>query len=162
MKTDTLNKSDIFKNGLDANNIVLARDDTTVSLTQGKIMLWFGRQASESLIRDIIFGISSADSSVTLEQEIICEFKNFAGYENRGYILTSYGRTKGGYRVIFNIPFSKKTALVYLIESIVEELRKKDVKRTLHWDGSREKIGFVFNKLKKIEGWGIRSAENKD
>ncbi len=162
MKTDALEKSDIFKDGLDVNNIVLARDDTTVSLTQGKIILWFGRQAAESLIREIIFGISSADSSVTLEQEIICEFKNIAGYENKGYILTSYGKTKGGYRVIFNIPFSKRTALVYLIESIVEELRKKDVKRTLHWDGSREKIVFVCNKLKKIEGWELKSMESKD
>jgi len=48
----------------------------TVSLTIGKIILWFGRQAGESLIRDVIFGISNIDSSITIEQEIICDFKN--------------------------------------------------------------------------------------
>ena len=90
----------------------------TVSLTPRKIILWFGRQAGESSIREVIFGISSIDPSVNLEQEIICEFKNIAEYENMGYVLTSYAKTKSGYRVIFNIPFSRKFALAHFVRSI--------------------------------------------
>jgi len=60
----------------------LGRDDMMVSLTPRKIILWFGRQAGESSIREVIFGISNIDPSINLEQEIICEFKNIAEYEN--------------------------------------------------------------------------------
>lgn len=162
MKKEDLVKSDIFSDGRDLNIIVLGCNDTTVSLTQGKIILWFGRQSSESLIHDILFGISNVDSSVTIEQEIICGFKNIAEYENRGYILTSYARTKGGYRVIFNVPFSKKAALVYFIKSIVDQLREKDLRRTIQWDGSREKIIFICNKLIRLDGWDISRIEFKE
>ncbi len=162
VKKKSLEKSDIFRDERDLNIIVLGCNDTTVSLTQGKIVLWFGRQTSESLIHDILFGISSIDSTVTMEYEIICGFKNIVEYENRGYILTSYARTKGGYRVIFNVPFSKKAALVYVIKSIMEQLQEKDLRKTIHWDGSREKIIFICNKLIRLDGWDISRIEFKE
>ena len=108
MKKETHEKSDIFRDGKEVIAVDLGRDDMMVSLTPNKIILWFGRQADESSIREVIFGISSIDPSVNLEQEIICEFKNIAEYENMGYELTSYAKTKSGYRAIFNIPFSRK------------------------------------------------------
>jgi hypothetical protein len=150
-----------FKDSKEINIVELGRDDSAVSLSTGKIILWFGRRADESLIRDVIFGISSIDSSVTLEQEILCDYKNIGKYENMGYVLTSYAKTRGGYRVIFNIPFYKKKAMAHLVRSIVEQLREKDIRKTLHWDGSHEKIIFIYNKLKNLEGWEIKRIEYK-
>jgi hypothetical protein len=151
-----------LNDGRDVNSVDIGRDDISVSLTPGKIILWFGRMASESLIREVIFGISSIDSSVTHEQEIICDYKNIAEYENMGYVLTSYAKTKSGYRVIFNIPFSKKYALAHFVRSIVNQLREKDVRKTLHWDGSSDKVIIISNKLKKLDGWKIKRIEFKD
>ena len=162
VQNDLLEKSEFFKENREVNIVDLGRDDISVSLAPGKIILWFGRQASESIIREVIFGISSIDSSVNHEQEIICDFKNIAEYENMGYVLTSYARTKGGYRVIFNIPFSKKFALAHFVISIVNQLREKDVRKTLHWNGSPDKIILIYNKLKKLDGWKIKRIEFKD
>src|SRR5659263_164638 len=161
-KKEILNRSILLKEGQELNIVELGRDDITISLTTGKIILWFGRQAGESLIRNVIFGISSIDSSVTLEQEIICDFKNISKYENMGYVLTSYAKTKGGYRIFYNIPFSKKIALAHFVRSVVDQLRKKDIRKTLHWDGSPEKIIFIYNKLKNLDGWKIKKIEYKN
>lgn len=161
-KKEVLNRSILLKDGQELNIVELGRDDITISLTIGKIILWFGRQAGESLIRDVIFGISSIDSSVTLEQEIICDFKNIGKYENMGYVLTSYAKTKGGYRIFYNIPFSKKIALAHFVRSVVDQLREKDIRKTLHWDGSPEKIIFIYNKLKNLDGWKIKRIEYKN
>ena len=79
-----------------------------------------------------------------------------------GYVLTSYAKTKGGYRVIFNIPFSKKIALAHFVRSVVDQLCEKDIRKTLHWDGSPEKIIFIYNKLKNLDGWKIKRIEYKD
>jgi hypothetical protein len=161
VKKEVLDKSIFYKEGQEVNLVELGRDDMTVSLTVGKIILWFGRQAGESLIRDVIFGISSIDSSITIEQEIICDFKNIGKYENMGYVLTSYAKTKAGYRVIFNIPFSKKIALAHFVRNILDQLRENDIRKTIHWDGSREKIIFIYNKLKSLDGWEIKRIEYK-
>ncbi len=136
-------------------------DDITVSLTPGKITLWFGRRAGESLIRDIVFGISSIDSSITHEEEMICDFTKIAEYESMGYLLTSYAKTNGGYKAIFNIPFSKKIALSNFVRTIVNQLRDTDVKKILHWNGSQDKMKLIYNKLNKLDGWDIKDIERK-
>lgn len=139
----------------------LGRDDVTVSLTPGKIILWFGRQVSESLIHQVIFGVSGIDSSVNHEQEVVCDFNAISEYENMGYVLTSYAKTKGGYRVIFNVPFSKKFALAHFVKSIVNQLKEKDVRKTLHWDGSLDRMILLYNELKKLDGWEMKRIEHK-
>jgi hypothetical protein len=155
-------KAIFFNDSRDVTMVELGRDDVTVSLTPGKIILWFGRQVSESLIRDVIFGISGVDSSVNHEQEVICDFSAIPEYENMGYVLTSYARTKGGYRTIFNVPFSKKVALAHFVKSIVNQLKEKDVRKTLHWDGSIDRIILIFNELKKLDGWELKRIEYKE
>ncbi|VVB86900.1 Uncharacterised protein [uncultured archaeon] len=153
--------TEFFADRRDISIVEMGRDDITVSCTPGKIIIWFGRQVNESLIRQIIFGIASIDSSIDHEQEIICDFKTISEYENMGYILTSYAKTKGGYRTIFNIPFSKKFALAHFVKSIVNQLKEKDVKKTLHWNGSPERIALIHNELRKLEGWGIKRIDYK-
>lgn len=153
--------ADFSRDTRDITMVELGRDDVTVSLTPGKIILWFGRQVSESLIRDVIFGISCIDSSVNHEQEVICDFNAISEYENMGYVLTSYAKTKGGYRVIFNVPFSKKFALAHFVKSIVNQLKEKDVRKTLHWDGSIDRMILLYNELKKLDGWETKRIEYK-
>lgn len=148
--------TDFLENGRDISLVEMGRDDVTVSCTYGKIIMWFGRQASETTIWKVIFGISKIDSSVNHEQELICDFDTISEYENMGYILTSYAKTRGGYRVIFNVPFSKKFALAEFVESITDELKEKDVRKTLHWNGSPDRIVMIYNELKKLERWKIK------
>jgi len=155
-------KSDLFREGQELIAVDLRRDDMMISLTPHKIILWFGRQAGESSIREVIFGISSIDPFVNLEQEIICEFKNISEYENMGYVLVSYGKTKSGYMVIFNVPFSRKAALAHFVRSIVLKLRENDVKKSLHWDGSPAKINLLYNKLMNFDGWEIKRTGFKE
>lgn len=162
MKKKASEKSDLFRNGKEVIAIEMGRDDMIINLTPRKITLWFGRQAGESSIREVIFGISSIDPSVNLEQEIICEFKNIAEYENMGYVLTSYAKTKSGYMVILNLPFSGKFALAHFVRSIFLKLRENDVKKTLAWDGSSDKINLIYNKLKNCDGWEIKRIEFKE
>ncbi len=155
-------RSKSLKNGQEINAVELGCDSSTVTLTAGKIILWFGRKTNESMIRDVIFGISNVDLSLTIEQEIICDFKKIADYENMGYVLTSYAKTRGGYRVIFNIPFSRRIALSYFVRSIADQLREKDIKKTILWDGSREKMDYIYNKLKNLDGWKIKKIDYKE
>jgi hypothetical protein len=154
-------KLNFLTNAQEITMVELGRDDVTVSLTPGKIILWFGRQVSESLIHQVIFGVSCIDSSVNHEQEVVCDFNAISEYENMGYVLTSYAKTKGGYRVIFNVPFSKKFALAHFVKSIVNQLKEKDVRKTLHWDGSLDRMILLYNELKKLDGWEMKRIEYK-
>lgn len=149
------------RSGQDISIVEMGRDDLTLSCTQGKIVLWFGRQVTEPLIEQIVLGISDIDSSVRHEHEVICDFNKISEYENKGYILISYAKTLGGYRAIFNVPFSKRPTLYYFIKSIVNQLKEKDVKKTLFWDGSPNRIARLFNQFKKLDGWEIKRVEYK-
>ncbi|MFA4956593.1 MAG: hypothetical protein WC556_06420 [Candidatus Methanoperedens sp.] len=162
MKKEASEKSDLIRDGKEVIAVDLGRDDMMVSLTSHKIILWFGRQAGESSIREVIFGISSIDPSVNLEQEIICDFKNIAEYENMGYVLTSYAKTKSGYRAFFNLPFSRKAALAHFVRSIFLNLHENNVKINLNWDGSPAIINLIYNKLKNCDGWEIKRIEYKN
>ncbi len=158
---EAIDKTDFFTDGRDISIVEMGCDEVTVSCTQGKIILWFGRQVTEPLIEDIVFGISDIDPSVRHEHEVICDFNKISDYENKGYILTSYAKTRGGYRAIFNVPFSKRPALHYLIKSIVNQLKEKDVKKTLFWDGSPNRIAQLYNEFKKLDRWEIKRVEYK-
>ena len=151
-----------LKDSRDIALVELGRDDAMVSLTPRKITLWFGRQIGESLIQQIIYSIASVDSSVNHELEIICDFKSISEYENMGYVLTSYAKTKGGYRVILNIPFSKRSALSHFVRSIVSQLREKDERKILHWNGSFDRMTLIYKKLIKLDGWKLNRIESKD
>jgi hypothetical protein len=162
VKKGASEKPGLFRDGKEIIEIELGRDDMKVTMTSHKIIIWFGRMAGESSIREVIFSISSIDPSVNLEQEIICGFKDIAEYETKGYVLTSYAKAKSGYRVIFNIPFSRKFALAHFVRSIFLELHENDVKKNLLWDGSPAKINLIYNKLRNFDGWEIKRIEFKD
>ncbi len=150
-----------FQEGRDVILVEMGRDDVTVSCTQGKITLWFGRQVSESIIRHVLFGISNVDSSIGYELEIVCDFNTISEYESMGYKLISYAKTRGGYRAIFNLPFSKRFALAHFASSIFNQLKERDVRKILHWDGSFDMVILVHGELKKLDDWVIKRIEYK-
>lgn len=147
--------------GREISHVEMGSDDINVSCTQGKINLWLGRQASEPLIRQLIFGISNVDSSVSHELEIICNFDTISLNESLGYKLISYSKTKGGYRAVFKLPFSKKFALDHFVRTIIDQLKEKGVRLTLHWDGSPGMIIHLYNELKKLDDMKIKQIEYK-
>lgn len=158
---EVMDNAGLFTDRRDISMVEMGHDSVNISCTQGKIIIWFGRQVNETLVRQVIFGISNVDSSVNYEQEVICEYGAIAEYENMGYILTSYAKSKGGYRAIFNVPFSRRFALAHFVKSIVDQLKERDVKKTLHWDGSLARISLIYDELKNIDGWGIKKIEYK-
>ena len=145
------------------NLVKMGRDDAAVACTQGKISLWLGKKATGDLIRRILSSISNVDSSVGYESEVICDFDDIEKYENKDYVLVSYARTKGKYRVVFHVPLSRKDAMRCFAESILKELREGDVQKSLLWNGSATKIMLLFTELNdNIMGWQLKRAEFKD
>lgn len=162
--TETMYAKELAGFLTDGREIILVEmgsDDINVSCTQGKINLWFGRLVSEPLIRQVFFGISYVDSSVSHELEIICNYDTIPTYESLGYTLISYSKTKGGYRAVFKLSFSKKFALDHFVRSMIEQLKEKGVKLTLHWDGSPGMIVHVYNELRKLDEVKIKRIEYK-
>ncbi len=157
----TREPADFLKSGREISLVEMGCDDMNVSCTQGKINLWFGRQMREQLIRNVIFAISNVDSSISHELEVVCNFNTISTYESVGYILISYSKTKGGYRAVFKLLFSKKFALDHFVKSIIDQLKEKGVKLTLHWDGSPDMIIHVYHELKELNDMKIRRIEYK-
>jgi len=153
--------ADFLTDGREISLVEMGGEDINISCSQGKINLWFGRQAGETLVRKVIFGISNVDPSVSHEMEVICNFDSISAYESKGYTLISYSKTKGGYRTALRLSFSKKLALDHFVRSIIEQLKEKDIKFTLHWDGSPGMIIHVYNELKKLDEIKIKRIEYK-
>ncbi len=153
--------ADFLTDGREISLVEMGDEDINVSCSHGKINLWFGRQVSETLIHQVIFGISNVDPSVSHEMEVICNFEAISAYESAGYILISYSKTKGGYRTALKLSFSKRLALDHFVKSIMDQLKEKGVKFTLHWDGSPGMIIHVYNELKKFDEMKIKRVEYK-
>jgi hypothetical protein len=140
----------------------MGRNDVNVICTYGKIAVWFGRKVPDYVIAQILIGISRIDQSTVHEFEIICNFDEITEYESKGYTLVSYGKTAGGYRVNYSIPFSNKKALFNLSKFIVEELRKGDTRKDFYWNGSDCDIQRLYKEFKNnIEDWELKTINYK-
>jgi hypothetical protein len=153
--------ADFLTDGREISLMEMGSEDINISCSQGKINLWFGRQVSETAVRQVIFGISNVDPSVSHELEVICNFETISAYESAGYTLISYSKTKGGYRTAFKLSFSKKFALDHFVRSIKDQLKEKGVKFTLHWAGSPGMIIHLYNELKRLDDLKIKRIEYK-
>ncbi len=152
-------RSDISK----LNLVEMGRDDATLICTQGKVSLWLGKKANGDLIKRILYCISKVDPSIIYESEIICKFDDIEKYESREYVLVSYARTKGKYRVVFHVPLSRKDAMMRFVESIIDELRKGGVQKSFLWNGNATKIMLLFTELNdNVMGWQMKRMEFKD
>jgi len=154
-------KFDLSKADQVISSIEMGIDDITMTCTQGKITIWFGKKTPGDLIKRILTGISNVDSSVTHEMEVICDFNDIEKYEGKGYILVSYAKTRGGYRAIFNIPFSKREALEHLAEGILEQIQQSPIHKDLFWNSSAAKIMLLFDELGDVDDWRIKKVDFK-
>jgi len=140
----------------------MGRDDVNVVCTYGKISIWFGRQVPDVIIGQILIGISIVDASAVHEYEIVCDFEEITEYEGRGYVLVSYAKSENGYKATFNVPFSNKTALFHLADSIIKELKNKKINIDVYWTGDDADIMRLYNELVTIDGWKLKQVNYKD
>lgn len=140
----------------------MGRDDVNVVCTYGKISVWFGRQVPEVVIGQILISISNIDASAVHEYDLVCDFEKITDYEGCGYVLVSYAKSKNGYRVKFNVPFSNKTALLRMADSILTELKNKDVTIDVYWTGDDADIMLLSDELNNIDGWDVKQINYKD
>ncbi|RLG25790.1 hypothetical protein DRN85_04860 [Methanosarcinales archaeon] len=143
--------------------VEMGNNDFTLSCTPGKIALWFGRLATTDDVCNVLQSIAKIDLSAEHEKEVICSFDEISEYEFKGYTVVSYARSRnGGYKAIFTIPLQNATARTYFIETIMEELKDTDVRKTLHWNGSIPKALFIYNELKKIQNVELFNIRHRD
>ena len=134
----------------------------SITLTQGSINIWFGRNADKAMIAKILLTISKIDSSTEHEREIICDFQKISEFESNGYILSSYARRDNKYRAIFVVPFSNARALDMFIESVSEEVEQKEIKITLYWNGGRARMGTAREELGKLGCFSLLNITYKE
>ncbi|AKB19799.1 MULTISPECIES: hypothetical protein [unclassified Methanosarcina] len=140
----------------------MGRNDVNVVCTYGKIAVWFGRKVPDYIIAQVLIGISKVDPSTVHEFEIICDFDEITEYESKGYILVSYGKTTGGYRVNYSIPFSNKKALFHLSRFVLEELQKGEVRKDFYWNGSDCDIQRLYKEFRNnIDNWELKAINYK-
>ncbi|CAD7771995.1 hypothetical protein AIOGIFDO_01149 [Candidatus Methanoperedenaceae archaeon GB37] len=143
--------------------IEMGNSNFMLSCTPGKIGLWFGRLSTHDDVENVLQSISKIDLSAEHEKETICSFNEIAEYELKGYTVVSYARNrKGGYKAIFTIPLKNTSARAHFIETIMEELKESDVRKTLHWNGSIPKIRLIYNELKKTQNVEIFNIVERD
>lgn len=136
--------------GHDLIAVEMSGASASIVLGQGTISLWLGRNLEHGLLTRIFNIISRADSSAEHEREVMCTFEEISRLESCGYILTSYARKGGLYRTVFVVPFSQVQALDRLVQSIIEELKRGDVKLTLRWRGGNARIKMVQADLERL------------
>ncbi|MCK4938567.1 MAG: hypothetical protein KAR85_08190 [Methanosarcinales archaeon] len=150
---------DIIERSRDIVSIEMGCDYVHLYCTTGKIKLWFGRLTSRYVVATVLQSLAKIDSSFNHEREIICDYDRIPVYENHDYTLMSYGKTDDGYRAQFNIQFSKQYALNHFIESIAKELINGDIDKTIHWNGSIDRIILIGKELESIDSWKISKVE---
>jgi len=143
--------------------VEMGNNDVILSGSIGKIVLWFGRQATFDDVSNVIQSVARIDTSVEHEKDVICSCGEISQCGDQGCIIISYARHRGGgYRVIFTIPFCNSQACTYFINSIIRELTDGDVKKTLHWNGSIVKVMLLFDELKKLLNLKLLNVEYKE
>lgn len=159
-------KVKIKLSGIDPQTLVsfeMGNDNIDLICTYGKITLNCRSIVPDYTIGLILKSISSIDNSTTHETEILCDFDDIQNYQRRGYTLVSYGRYNGRYRVTYIVPFSSEKAVYSLTLAFFEELQKeKQLKKDFYWSGKDHDIIQLFNELKNISGWKIKTIKNKD
>ena len=141
----------------------MGNTEATLICTYGKITFSCIQPITAYTIGLILKSISAVDNSTSHETEIVCDFDEIQNYQRMGYTLVTYGRYTGKYRVTFNIPFSSDKALYNLTMAFFDELKNgEEIKKDFYWSGKDYDIIQLFNELKDVDGWEIKSIKSKD
>lgn len=144
---------------------IIERLDKTarITCTIGKVTINIRKDIDKDVLARILLSFSKVDSSVFYEYEIVCPYSDINRFRFDEYIVVSYSKTHGGYKTIFNVPFSKKKALRRLAISILEKIRVSDTDLSLLWDGNVSKINQLYEELGSSDGWRLQVIEaNKE
>jgi len=159
-------KDKVKLSGIDPQMLIsfeMGNRDATLICTYGKITFSCNQNISDYTIGLILKNISAVDNSTSHERDILCDFDDIQKYQRMGYTLVTYGRHNSKYRVTFNIPFSSDKALYNLTIAFANELKlEKSIKKDFYWNGKDHDIVRLFNELKQLNDWEIKSVKNKE
>jgi|GEM_PF-5450173 len=165
LEEEKLSKSGFYrlfksiKERVDVNisQLLMENGDNFLYSTPGKIELHFESEVSWNLVSRTLKIISEIDNNAEHELKVETEYDEIERYEREGYVLVSYGKIEGDvYRVIFEIPFSRNSALRKFALSIYNS--DAETKKNVLWDGGDKRISILYDKLSK-HGWELNGIE---
>lgn len=107
----------------------------------------------------ILLSLSKVDSTIVYEYETLCQYHEINRFRQDDYIVISYSKSDGGYKTIFNVPFSRKKALRRLAINILERLKSGDADLPILWDGNQSKIDQLYEELGSGQAWKMQVIE---
>jgi hypothetical protein len=110
----------------------------------------------------LLLSLSKVDSTVVYEYETLCQYNDINRFRQDDYIVISYSKSDGGYKTIFNVPFSRKKALRRLAINVLDRLKSGDADISLLWDGNGSKVNQLFEELGSGPGWKLQVIEAKE
>lgn len=135
----------------------LSREDNEIITTPGKIELRFCQELSWESIARTLSIISEIDNNAHHEITVEMPYSEIERYEKEGYVLVSYGKKEGDlYRVIFEIPFSRTSALKKFALSIYNS-KNNEVKDVV-WNGGNKRIATLYEELNQY-GWKLQKLQ---
>jgi len=90
-----------------------------------------------------------------------CPYEKIALYESNGFIVSSYAKQGGYYRVIFAVPFSSPGAIRFLTCTIMEELRESSTTKVFYW-GKEVMLEYLYNEFEHIEDWTSKNIKYRE
>jgi hypothetical protein len=144
---------------------IIERQDKTarVACTSGKISINMKQVIDRDVLALLLLSLSKVDSTVVYEYETLCQYQDINKFRQDDYIVISYSKADGGYKTIFNVPFSRKKALRRLAINVLERLKSGDADISILWDGNDSKVNQLFEELGSGPGWKLQVIEaNKE
>ncbi|OPY26172.1 MAG: hypothetical protein A4E28_02630 [Methanocella sp. PtaU1.Bin125] len=144
---------------------IIDRQDRSarIACTSGKISISMKQSIDRDVLALILLSLSKVDSTIVYEYETLCKYDDINRFRQDDYIVISYSKSDGGYKTIFNVPFSRKKALRRLAFGVVDRLKAGDVDMSILWDGNQSKIDQLFEELGSGEHWKLQVIEaNKE
>ena len=144
---------------------IIERQDRTarIACTSGKISIGMKQGLDPDVLALILLSLSKVDSTLVYEYETLCQYGDINRFRQDDYIVISYSKSDGGYKTIFNVPFSRKKALRRLALNVMERLKAADADLPILWDGNPSKIDQLYEELGSGPAWKKQVIEaNKE
>lgn len=144
---------------------IIDRQDKSarITCTSGKISISMKQSIDRDVLALVLLSLSKVDSTLVYEYETLCEYDDINRFRQDDYIVISYSKSGGGYKTIFNVPFSRKKALRRLAISVLDRLKSGDADMSILWDGNPSKIDQLYEELGSGQQWKLQIIEaNKE
>jgi hypothetical protein len=134
---------------------IIDRQDKSarITCTSGKVSINMKQGIDRDVLALILLSLSKVDSTMVYEYETLCKYDDINRFRQDDYIVISYSKSGGGYKTIFNVPFSRKKALRRLAISVLDRIKSGDVDMSILWDGNQSKINQLFEEVGSGQNW---------